>query len=247
MQYAVAVIPPFLSTDCCNMWAMVEALAVKRLFGKNVVNWIVGVWIGSALILKIAIHASSSKPEYYDLVSTASSIGVVGACGALVAHHNYDHIAANAASIIILVSMIDSIGAIMYAIKEIFTCTHLYNDQEAIAGVQKAYSDMVSAGSTQISVQSLQQTLSTYDISPYRNYMCLGIAYGSGERLAHTFILGLSCALTVLCGVSLVWILERQSDGMKNAAAEIGRLVSGVIHGVKHEISEVESKHLKHK
>jgi hypothetical protein len=230
-----------------EMWAMIEALAIKRLFGKNVVNWIAGVWIATSFVLKIAIHVSSSKPEYYDLVNSASSVCVIGACVALFAHHSYDHVAANSASIIMLLALVDIYGAVRYAIAEVSTCSSLYSDQESIASVQKAYSDMIRTGSTQISVHALQQTLSTYDISPYRDYMCLGIAYGRGERIAHTFILGLACAVTALCGISLIWILERQSGGMKKAAEEIGKLFHGAVHGIKHGIAEIESEHHKKK
>lgn len=229
------------------MWAMMEALAVKRLFGKNVVSWIAGVWIAMSFVLKIAIHVSSSKPEYYDLVDTASSVSIIGACFALFAHHNYDHVAATCASIIVLLALVDIYGAVRYAIAEISMCSSLYSDQESIASVQKAYSDMMRTGSTQISVHALQQTLSTYDISPYRDYMCLGIAYGHGERIAHTFILGLACAVTVLCGVSLIWIMERQSNGMKKAAKEIGKLFHEAVHGIKRGIAEIESEHSKKK
>ena len=133
------------------MWSLVESFEFKRLFNLATVNWIVGIWFATCLITTLVLRASpNGSPAYYGLVSHGIGASVVACAFSIPAHHNYDHSFAASASMVIGYALVSMVDAVWYAVGELNQCSDLYDDQDAISSIQKAYTDMVNSGMTQV-------------------------------------------------------------------------------------------------
>ena len=133
----------------------IDAIGIKRALSKVTVNFVLGVWAASLLFLGVFLGMFEKKPSYHMLVVPGMGMSFVAIGFAFLGHHDYNDRFAMLAMMYCFIALVWSIDGLRFAWGEVTSCRDLYNDQEAIASVQKSYTDMIKTGTTQVGVYIL--------------------------------------------------------------------------------------------